>query len=102
MNTIPGVQIREFLPDTRLDGCINMFCDLFKNMTKLFSGDDDSKNGSESKEQASKSDNEAWLGKKLMEASWFTMKYMVGAYPDGDPSFLKDLGSLPGTEFSTY
>ena len=102
MNTIPGVQIREFLPDTRLDGCINMFCDLFKNMTKLFSGDDDSKNGSESKEQASKSDKEAWLGKKLMEASWFTMKYMVGAYEKGNPSFLKDLGKISGTDFSSY
>ena len=101
-NTIPGVQIREFLPDTRLDQCINMFVDLFKNMTKLFTGDDNEENGSTSQQQVSKSDKEASIFKKIIEASWFTMKYMVGAYPDGDPSFLKDLGNLPGTEFSTY
>lgn len=101
-NTIPGVQIREFLPDTRLDQCINMFVDFFKNMTKLFTGDDDEEDGSTSKTQVSKSEKEASILKKLIESAWFTMKYMVGAYPDGNPSFLKDLGNLPGTDFSTF
>ena len=43
LNHIPGIQIREFLPDTRLDQCINMFVDFFKNMTKLFTNSDEKK-----------------------------------------------------------
>lgn len=46
LNSIPGVQIREFLPDTRLDQCINLFVDLISNMTKLFSSDDKKGNSS--------------------------------------------------------
>lgn len=78
-----------------------MFIDLFKNMTKMFS-DDKSKNGSESSQQDTKNTEEAGFVKKLTAATWFTMKYMVGAYPNGDPSFLKDLGKISGTEFTSY
>ena len=39
VNSMPGVSIREFLPDTRLDQCINMFTGLIANMTKVFTED---------------------------------------------------------------
>lgn len=103
LNTIPGVQIREFLPDTRLDQCINLFADMFKNMTKLFTGDDDEKNANNASEQVTKSDQEDSIFKKIIEASWFTVKYMVGAYPKGNPSFINDMGSsFAGVSFSNY
>lgn len=100
LNTIPGVQIREFLPDTRLDQCINLFCDMFTNMTKLFSKDDAENGNKDKKEQKNMSAGE--LASKLIEAAWFTVKYMVGAYSSG-PSFIKDMGnSFAGTTFPNY
>jgi hypothetical protein len=37
INTIPGVQIREFLPDTALDQLINFFTGMIKGVMQLFS-----------------------------------------------------------------
>lgn len=95
LNNIPGVQIREYLPDTRLDQCINMFVDLFKNMTKLFAGDDDKKKKQgEASAQETKNTDEADLFKKISACAWFTMKYMVGGYGKQGPSLLGDLGDF--------
>lgn len=79
LNHIPGIQIREFLPDTRLDQCINMFVDFFKNMTKLFTNSDEKK-GTDGKEQPKESASETIekFAKKLLAASWFTVKFMAG------------------------
>lgn len=92
LNNIPGIQIREYLPDTRLDQCINMFVDLFKNMSKLFSGDDNEQTTQgEAKAQETKEEKDSSLFKKITECAWFTMKYMVGGYGKSGPSFLGDM-----------
>lgn len=87
LNIIPGVSIREFLPDTRLDQCINMFTDLISNMAKLFTDDKD-KSSSSKAPQGTDAKSENGLFKKITAATWYTMKYMVGAT---DPSFFSDL-----------
>lgn len=101
LNAIPGVQIREFLPDTRLDQCINLFTDMINNMTKLFSGEKDSSQGKAGTPQQVGTKEETGIFKKLTEAAWYTMKYMVGAT---DPNFYDDLsfGTLVDLPFSSY
>lgn len=85
LNHIPGIQIREFLPDTRLDQCINMFVDFFKNMTKLFTNSDEKKGtDGDKKPQESASETIEKFAKKLLAASWFTIKFMAGKT---DPDF---------------
>ena len=69
---IPGVQIREFLPDTRLDQCINFFTDLFSSMTNMVTKKDGS-----SKDQKNK-DEQAGFFTKLIACAEFAIKYMTG------------------------
>lgn len=102
LDAIPGVQIREFLPDTRLDQCINMFTDFISSMTKLFSNEKDSSSESANDPKANNNaKDDVGLFKKITAASWYTMKYMVGAT---DPSFFDDLkfGKLTDLPFSSY
>ena len=101
MDHIPGVQIREFLPDTRLDQCINLFTEMIGNMTKLFSGEKDSSQTGKDKQQKVGTDEEAAWYKKLTAAAWYTMKYMVGAT---NPDFYDDLsfGNQAGLPFTSY
>lgn len=40
-NSLPGIQIREFLPDTKLDQCINFFGDCMDKMKDLWSQQSD-------------------------------------------------------------
>ena len=102
LNCIPGVSIREFLPDTRLDQCINMFTSLITEMTKLFS-DAENKPG-ESKQSTQSTDTKTdnpWY-KKLSAAAWYTMRYMVGMT---NPNFFNDLkfdeNTFPFTNYNT-
>lgn len=37
LNSVPGVQIREYLPDTRLDQCLNFFIKIFDKLGKMTS-----------------------------------------------------------------
>lgn len=79
---------------------------MFSAMTKLFSKDDTQTNTSSNGEsgqtaQETKQQEEAKWYDKLLAATKFTMKYMVGAYPNGNPSFLGDVGdSFAGETFS--
>ena len=100
LNDIPGVQIREFLPDTRLDQCINLFVDMMKGMKKLFSGEKDSSK-EQPKDQKQPTDEEKTnkLFEKITAATKFTMKYMVGAT---DPDFFDDLALPSNLPFSGY
>ena len=69
-----------------------MFVDLFKNMSKLFSGDDNEQTTQgETKAQETKEEKDSSLFKKITECAWFTMKYMVGGYGKSGPSFLGDM-----------
>lgn len=82
-----------------------MFTDLFKNMTKLFS-DDKSENGETVQgpdtSKMSMMEKFEFLCKRITAASKFTMKYMVGAYPNGNPSLLGDIGDVASSTFSSY
>ena len=110
LNSIPGVSIREFLPDTRLDQCINMFVDFMSNMTKIITGDEKSttsESTSESTDQngtnnaAKKTDEDSWASKfkKVMAATWYTMRYFVGAT---DPNLFNDLILSGNFPFENY
>lgn len=105
LNSIPGIQIREFLPDTRLDQCINLFTDMFKNMTRLFSKSKESADTSQGKtgnaQQVGTKNEEDGLFKKITAVAWYTMKYMVGAVK---PDFYSDLALNEGNAlpFSSY
>ena len=103
VNCIPGVSIREFLPDTRLDQCINMFVDLVSNMTKVFSDDKKSittqANGEKQQQQSTTEESWADKFKKVMAVTWYTMKYMVGAT---DPNFFDDLKTGLNVPFANY
>ena len=99
VNCIPGVSIREFLPDTRLDQCINMFVDLMSNMTKMFTSDD--KSSEEQKKTGEKTSDDSWAAtfKKIMSVTWYTMKYMVGATK---PNFYDDLNLANYISLANY
>ena len=101
LDHIPAVQIREFLPDTRLDQCINLITDLFSNMAKLFTGDKKSGDSNAKTNKAEKNDKEEEdnLFLKITSAAWYTMRYFIGAT---DPDFYDDIGRMPGLPFSSY
>lgn len=81
LNTLPGIQIREFIPDTALDQCINFFVDLIKEVMTLF-GD----NGIQIEEKTKPANNEkldatnniSSIFDKLKNVTWFVMKYITG------------------------
>lgn len=88
LSKMPGVQIREYLPDTRLDQCINIFTDLFKNMAALIKKNGDKKAAGDDKTK--KNENDDSMIKKLWNVACFTIQYMVGAT---DPDFYNDMMS---------
>ena len=102
LNAIPGVQIREFLPDTRLDQCINVFIDLIGGMKKLFAGEKDTTDGSQKKTKEQEQQEESSLFQKIKAAVSYTMKYMVCMT---NPNFMDDLtssGMSSTAEFDLY
>lgn len=98
LNNIPGIQIREFLPDTRLDQCINLFKSLFDGIKSI--GSDDTTSTSTSKTENVSADQKgnsnentiSEFGKKLFAVVTYTMKYMVGASKPNN--FFTDLQSV--------
>lgn len=104
LNSIPGVQIREFLPDTRLDQCINFFKDLMDNMTDLFKDEDSSnkkkKTDSKQGQQASgENKDEPGIMAKIWTTAKYTIKYMVGG---AKPDLYDDIGTIKGLPFDSY
>lgn len=98
LNAIPGVQIREFLPDTRLDQCINMFTDLIGSMTSLFKKDTTTDANGKKVEEPDLTDLGYW-GKKLGRALSYTIGYMTG---QTSPDFFSDLNLDALNKFSSY
>lgn len=88
ISTLPGVSIREFLPDTRLNQCLNFFTDLFGEMGKTMIAAKNFK--SDSKEESSKFTD---IFNKIVECATFTINYMTG---NGDYSFAKDFMNNAG------
>lgn len=85
LDNIPGIQIREYIPDTALDQCINFFIDMFQSVKSLF-GDDGInvetkvETKGKTKEQIKKAEDEAQasLFDKMWNVTWFLMKYITG------------------------
>lgn len=96
LDQIPGIQIREFLPDTRLDQCINLFIDFFKGMSGLATSDQSESGSSGGTNKKSISQKIEELSKKLTNAAWFTVKYMTGVLPD---NLYTDLGNAAAPNF---
>lgn len=96
LNAIPGIQIREFLPDTRLDQCINFYKDLVENMADVFKKDEGSDTADKNKE---KKNSISELMGKILTVSQYTIKYMVGV---SKPNFYDDLSLANLLKFSSY
>lgn len=91
LNSLPGIQIREYLPDTALDQCINFFSDLLKNMTNFFKKSvDEATSTNNSQPEAQSNDNNVM--KKILNTTWYAMKYITGS-EDVDPSILDSVKS---------
>ena len=82
ISTLPGVSIREFLPDTRLNQCLNFFKELFGEMGKTMIAAKNFK--SDSKDESSKFTD---IFDKIVDCAAFTINYMTG---NGDYSFAND------------
>lgn len=99
LNTIPGIQIREFLPDTRLDQCINFFKNIIESMSEVFKKDGSKSQENSGQSQSTDQKSEVGLFEKITAVSKYTIKYMVGKT---DPNFYTDLHSLDKIPFSSY
>lgn len=97
LNAIPGIQIREFLPDTRLDQCINFFKDLIAAASTLFKKDSST---SGDKNQSGTVDVRR-LMKQIVDVSTFAIQYMTGTTKE---NFYTDLQLSANTDlpFSSY
>ena len=96
-NTIPSMTIREYLPDTRLDQCINMFKDFFSSMGKAFSSTTPGKKSDNKSSDSGKKDESSSRMNKLTAAAKFFMEYMSGG--DGNKiSFLGDMDLTTNAE----
>lgn len=85
LNNIPGIQIREFLPDTRLDQALNFFGDIMKKMKSVWTDDKDKqKEKSDNlQQQAANKDTEnkdtTNLFDKLSKAAKWTLSYLTAS-----------------------
>jgi|SRR5574344_1703044 hypothetical protein len=86
MNAIPAIQIREYLPDTRLDQCINLISDILSEAKQIFTKKSDSGGGDADLSKL------GWFDKfKIVMKSAFD--YIVG---NSDKNLFTELaGTLP-------
>lgn len=100
LDAIPGVQIREYLPDTRLDQCLNLFTRIGEKLISLFKPKKDASSStsaptSGSQPSANTGNNQSTLitienlSKNITACCTFTMNYLVGN--DKNPNFSTDL-----------
>lgn len=93
LNAFPSIQIREYMPDSRLDQVLNFFTEMFKKSDEVTkkenttSGDAKSTSGNST---TAESQNNSGFFDKLIGVMNFIWKYMVGTI---DTNFLKDIGS---------
>lgn len=86
LNAIPGIQIREFLPDTRLDQMLNIFAQMIQGIVKLFN--ENSKSNSRQFKDEKISTENGWLsyfkdsaleaGKDIINCVWHAFNYLTG------------------------
>lgn len=87
-NSIPAIQIREFLPDTRLDQCLNIFGSMIAGIMKLFNNDQkqNSKNTFSNKDPTlgkdiksnTEGDATTGTGKAIINTLWHAFNYLTG------------------------
>ena len=92
-NSLPGIQIREFLPDTRLDQCINFFGDMITKIMAAFSagkkqGSDQvvvssndinpTQDGSMASFFSDIANNLSNIGQEVMSTLWHAFAYLTG------------------------
>lgn len=96
-DAIPGIQIREFLPDTKLDQCINLFNDLMDKFKEIFT---QSKDNNTAANEQSKTKTDSGFAEKLLKTSWFALNYLVGTE---NPNLYTDvMGDLEKVKMPNY
>lgn len=99
LDSMPSVQIREFLPDTRLDQCINFFGDMMDSFKDKFSDSQDeakaAAKGAENKAKARQmeKDSQAGFWKKFRQALSYAFDWMTAsgrASPTANSVFYKN------------
>ena len=99
LNAIPGIQIREFLPDTRLDQCINFFKDITEAMSDVFKSDGKTTKTNSKDGVPADQKQEVGLFSKIAAVAEYSIKYMVGV---SNPNFYNDLNLKDLMPFSSY
>ena len=99
LNAIPGIQIREFLPDTRLDQCINFFTEIIGTMSDLMKSDGKESQTNSTQGKVADQKEEVGLFKKISAVTQYSLKYMVGVT---NPDFFDDLNLSDAMPFSSY
>lgn len=109
LNNIPGIQIREFLPDTRLDQCINFFKEFMEGVSDMFSDDSSSETTGSSNESAQNEnkplkENIKETSKKVFAVIKYTLKYMTGGTKPSNlfTDFEKLINEHEKIDFSSY
>lgn len=86
LNSVPGIQIREYLPDTRLDQCLNFFIKIFDKLGKMTS--DNKQEGDGQNGQSGGSTGIKGFFKKLWGCMEFSINYLLGTI---QPNFLGNI-----------
>ena len=86
LNAIPGIQIREFLPDTRLDQTLNIFSQVISGIIKLFN--EDQKSSSKQFKDEKISTENGWFSYfkdsikegagDIIKCIWHAFNYLTG------------------------
>lgn len=99
LKDVPGIQIREYLPDTRLDQSLNFMSDLIDTVTGLFSPTKDA-NVQGAKEKSPGTVNEdVGFWEKLWGTCCYVMEYLVGSV---QPNFYSEAFKFQGNTHKNY
>lgn len=106
LNAIPGIQIREYIPDTRLDQCMNIIHDFFQSIGAMLKPKDaktpdsgDSSKPNKSSESSNSSQQGGDFMTRLKNVAAWTMEYMTGTR---EKNFYYDIDAIPSIMFSSY
>jgi len=117
LNQMPGVQIREFLPDTKLDQCINFFGDMLQSVKELWSDGDEAQKAQEKAIKSDKNKSDQQKSKEVKELQsktsasriqkfkailWHAFDYMTGV---SNPSLYTNFqgeGRFGGNQAGVY
>lgn len=98
VKNLPGLQIREFLPDTALDQCINFFTDMVSNISQLFGKDGITKKTDDKTIDVSSDKFDIGkFAKKIANVCWYAVKYLSGYE---NPSIVDEV--LKGKAMDSY